>query len=134
MHLCEQNYKSFDIEKILLEILDEFHEVFEDNVRSGNIPDFKTIEKQLIKTYELTKLPVELTPKMYFQSAIICGFLDLELALNVHLEKKQKKKQNMKKMSLSALKCLKMTRSLPKSRRKNRRKNREIRNRASPES
>ena len=78
MHLCEQNYNSFDIEKILLEILDEFHEVFEDNVRRDTVPSFQTIEKTLVEKYELPRLPVELTSKMYFQSAIICGFLDLE--------------------------------------------------------
>ena len=92
MHLCEQNYKSFDIEKILLEILDEFHEVFEDNVRRDTVPSFQTIEKTLVEKYELPRLPVELTSKMYFQSAIICGFLDLELALNKKLERKAKEK------------------------------------------
>ena len=119
MHLCEQSSKLFDIEKILLEILDEFHEVFEDNVRRDAIPSFETIEKQLVEKYELSRLPVELTSKMYFQSAIICGFLDLELALNRNLERRAKEKAEYEK---NVAECLEMFENDKKSSKKSQKK------------
>ena len=126
MHLCEQNYKSFDIEKILLEILDEFHEVFEDIVRRDAIPKFKSIEKKLVKNYDLPGKPVELTPKIYYQAAIICRFLDLELALNGNLERVAKEKaeyeKNLAEYEKNLAECLEMFENDKKSSKKSQKK------------
>ena len=119
MHLCEENYKSFDIEKILLKILDEFHEVFEDIVRRDAIPNFKSIEKKLVKSYDLPGIPVELTPKIYYQAAIICRFLDLELALNGNLERVAKEKAEYEK---NLAECLQMFENDKKSSKKSQKK------------
>ena len=108
MPLCKQYYKIFDIEKILLQILDKFHEAIQDTSRElvrRDLPKFESIEEKLVKNYNLTGKPVELTPKIYYEAAIICRFLELELALNEKLERVAKEKAEYEK---NLAECLQM--------------------------
>ena len=116
-------YKSFDIEKILLEILDEFDEAFEniltEHVGDDAIPNFESIEEKLVTNYDLPGKPMELTPKIYHQAAIICRFLDFEIALNGSLEKLAKEKVEYEK---NLAECLQMFENYKKSSKKSQKK------------
>ena len=103
---------------ILLQILDKFHEAIQDTSRElvhRDLPKFESIEEKLVKNYNLTGKPVELTPKIYYQAAIICRFLELELALNEKLERVAKEKAEYEK---NLAECLQMFENDKKSSKK----------------